>query len=134
MPWIELLKPAEIDGEVKPAGYRKEVPRFAAQALMGGGTAEYVDGPRKREDTSDYAPAPPGWHEEHDDRGLREKAEEIEPVGEEEPEDGDALTVSEFRNLEKDDQKDLIRALGLADDCDLRSTESMIETYRESLE
>ena len=133
MPWIQTETQLEIDGKPRPAGYRTEVGTFAARALQSSGVVVGVNGPYPGGEK--YPPEP--TEEPKEDQESKEDsgglaAEEL--LGKEEPDGGpDLVSAEEFEALDKTDQKDLIRALGLEDDCDLRKSESMAKAYAEEI-
>ena len=135
MPWIQTEEPLEIDGKPRPAGYRTEVGTFAARALQSSGVVVGVNGPYPG--GKKYPPEPTeSAQEDQEPKEGNDGLAAEDLLGKEEPEDapdGEPLSVAEFRDLHKDDQKKLIRALGLEDECDLRSSESMAEAYAEEI-
>ena len=133
MPWIQTEEPLEIDGKPRPTGYRTEVGTFAARALQSSGVVVGVNGPYPGGEK--YPPQP--TEEPQEDQEQKEDSDGLaaeELLGGEEPDDDpDLVSAEEFEALEKADQKELIRALGLEDECDLRSSESMAEAYAEEI-
>ena len=131
MPWIQTETQLEIDGKPRPVGYRTEVGTFAARALQSSGVVVGVNGPYPG--GKKYPPEP--TEEPKEDQEPKEDSDGLaaeDLLDTEEPEeapDGEPLSAEEFEALDKADQKKLIRALGLEDECDLRSSESMAEAY-----
>lgn len=111
MPWLELQRPAKVSGRKREPGYRFIFPRYAAQKVVASGLACWVQGP----------------HEDKREPTLVEKpCGALEATGEPE----EALpSTGEFAALGKDEQKKLIRALRLDNECDLRKPESMAIVY-----
>ena len=132
MPWIQTEEPLEIDGKPRPVGYRTEVGTFAARALQSSGVVVGVNGPYPG--GKKYPPEP--IEEPKEDQESKEDsgglaAEDL--LGKEPDGDPDLVSAEEFEALDKADQKDLIRALRLEDDCDLRKSESMAKAYAEEI-
>ena len=137
MPWIQTETQLEIDGKPRPTGYRTEVGTFAARALQSSGVVVGVNGPypggKKYPPESTEEPQEDQEPKE-DSGGLA--AEDLLGKEPEEAPDGepDIVSAEEFEALDKDDQKKLIRALGLEDECDLRKSGSMAKAYAEEIE
>ena len=133
MPWIQTETQLEIDGKPRPVGYRTEVGTFAARALQSSGVVVGVNGPYPGGEK--YPPEPTeSAHEDQEPKEGNDGLAAEDLLGGEAPEeapdgDPDLVSAEEFEGLDKADQKDLIRSLGLEDECDLRKSESMAEAY-----
>ena len=131
---IQTETQLEIDGKPRPAGYRTEIGTFAARALQSSGVVVGVNGPYPggKKYPPEPAEEPKEDQESKEDSGGLAAEDLLGKESDGDP-DPDPVSAEEFEALDKADQKDLIRALGLEDDCDLRKSESMAKAYAEEI-